>query len=289
MKALIIGDKGQLGYELKRSAPSGVEIVACDLPEVNITDPVQVRKVVDESGPDVIMNSAAYTAVDRAEDERDVAFAVNATAVGYIIDAARTRGSRLIHVSTDFIFDGRKGSPYQPGDPSSPIGVYGESKAAGEQVVLQNYPDRSFIVRTAWLYSAHGANFVKTMLRLFEDRDVLGVVADQVGTPTWARHLACFLWRIALSSETPAGIYHYTDAGVASWYDFTVAIEEETRSRRKGKAVRIDPIRTDEYPTKARRPSYSVLEKRFPDTLGEFPYVHWREALRRMLAELFSG
>lgn len=285
MKILIIGDKGQLGYELKRSQPRDVEITTCDLPEVNITDAEQVNRIVQEVRPDVVINSAAYTAVDRAEDERDLAFTVNATAIGHIIEAVRPLGSRLIHISTDFIFDGRKGSPYLPEDAPKPLGVYGASKAAGEQLLLSEYPEKSFIVRTAWLYSEHGQNFVKTMLNLFKDRESLNVIADQVGTPTWAYHLACFLWRLVESPETPPGVYHFTDAGVASWYDFAVAIEEESRKWR-GKTVDIRPIRTDEYPTKAVRPPYSVLEKRFPETLSGFTYVHWREALRRMLGRL---
>ena len=288
MRVLITGDKGQLGNELKRSQPAGVEIVSCDLPETDVTDPAQVRRIVGEAKPGIIINAAAYTAVDRAEDERGAAFAVNAEAVGRLIEAARPVGARFLHVSTDFIFDGAKGFPYRPEDSAQPLGVYGESKAAGERVVLEGYPERSFIVRTAWLYSAHGQNFVKTMLRLFGERDALGVVADQIGTPTWACQLARFLWRVALSPDLSPGILHFTDLGVASWYDFAVAIEEESRAWRGGKEIALRPLRTDEYPTKAVRPSYSVLEKRFPGPLADFPSLHWREALRRMLKELFS-
>ncbi len=287
MKVLVFGDKGQLGYELKQSLPPGWEIIGCDLPEVNVSDESQVRRVVEDVQPEVIINAAAYTAVDQAEDERDAAFAVNAAAVGGVAVAARSRGARLIHVSTDFIFDGKKGSPYLPHDAPNPLGVYGASKAEGEQVLLREYPEKSCIVRTAWLYSAHGRNFVKTMLSLFDNRDALGVVCDQIGSPTWAFHLASFIWQMASAPDFHTGVFHFTDAGVASWYDFAVAIEEESRKWR-GKATTINPIYTDEYPTKAMRPPYSVLEKRFPAGLGPFPFVHWREALRRMLEKHYS-
>ncbi len=285
MRVLITGCKGQLGYELQRSRPPGVEVTSCGLPEVDVTNPSDVRRIFAEARPEVIVNAAAYTNVDRAEEERDAAFAVNSGAVGHIIDAARPLGARLLHISTDFVFDGAKGSPYLPEDPPHPLGVYGESKAAGERVALDRYPEGSFIVRTAWLYSAHGQNFVKTMLRLFGERDRLGVVADQIGTPTWAFHLARFLWRVATSPNLRPGVFHFTDAGVASWYDFAVAIEEESRQWR-GKEVLVTPLRTDEYPTKARRPSYSVMEKRFSGLPVPFPEVHWRRALRRMLQEV---
>lgn len=287
MKVLILGDKGQLGYELKRTRPPGAEVTGCDLPEVNVVDASHVQRVVGDVLPEVIINAAAYTAVDQAEEERDAAFAVNAAAVEIVAAAAKSRDARLIHVSTDFIFDGKKGSPYLPQDAPNPLGVYGASKAEGERVLLRDYPEKSCIVRTAWLYSAHGRNFVKTMLNLYESRDAVQVVCDQIGSPTWAFHLASFIWRLVEAGSFHAGVLHYTDAGVASWYDLAVAVEEESRKWR-GRMVTIDPIYTDEYPTKAVRPPCSVLEKRFPGGLGSFPFVHWREALRRMLEEHYS-
>lgn len=287
VKVLIVGSNGQLGWELKRSQPDSTDVVALDLPEIDLTNAAGVMACVKDVQPQVIINAAAYTQVDRAEDERDLAFAINETGVKHLVEAARSVRAHLIHVSTDFVFDGQKGTPYTPGDTPRPIGVYAESKLAGEQVLLRAYPEHCSIVRTAWLYSAHGLNFVKSMIRLFESRDELGVVADQVGTPTWAHHLADLLWKMVLSPEDRRGIYHFTDAGVASWYDFAVAIEEETRSSR-GKKVEVRPIRTEEYPTKARRPPYSVLDKSETWTKWKVAPVHWRKGLRSMLEQLAS-
>jgi dTDP-4-dehydrorhamnose reductase len=204
------------------------------------------------------------------------------------VEAARSNGAYIIHISTDFVFDGRKGSPYHPNDPTCPIGVYGASKLAGEVILSHEYAKHSSVVRTAWLYSSHGQNFVKSMLRLFEDRTELGIVADQIGTPTWAHNLAILLWKMVLAPRKHPGIYHFTDAGVASWYDFALAIEEDSRDFR-GKEVAIKPIRTEDYPTKARRPSYSVLEKSSTWECWDVEPIHWRRSLQQMLKELFAG
>jgi dTDP-4-dehydrorhamnose reductase len=289
LKVLIVGSQGQLGWELERSQPGDLDVVTMDLPDIDITDGPGLTTLLGSVQPRVIINAAAYTQVDRAEDEKEKAFVINEIGTRHLVEAARSVGAYIIHVSTDFVFDGQKGSPYTPEDLPCPVGVYGKSKLAGEQILIQEYRKQSTIVRTAWLYSAHGQNFVKSMLRLFEDRSELKVVADQTGTPTWAYHLAHLLWEMVLSSKNHPGIYHFTDAGVASWYDFAVAIEEESRTFRRGKEVEIKPIRTEEYPTKARRPPYSVLDKSSTWSQWNVTPVHWRKGLRSMLKELFEG
>ncbi len=287
MKTVVVtGIMGQLGWELERSAPGWARLVGVDLPETDITRADHVERLFSENRPDVILNAAAYTAVDRAEQEPEAAYRVNRDAVRLLAENCARFGAHLVHVSTDFVFDGTGSRPYRPEDLPNPLGVYGASKRAGEEAVLEVLGAGSTIVRTAWLYSSHGANFVKTMLRLFEDRDEVRVVADQVGTPTWAANLANFLWSLVGRSSVPPGIFHFTDAGVASWYDFAVAVEEETRPRRL-RPVSVRPIRTEEYPTPARRPPYSVLDKHAAWALWGRRPEHWREALRRMLQELF--
>lgn len=286
MKTVVVtGILGQLGWELERSCPESVRLVGVDLPDVNITQPDQVARLFAQTRPHVVINAAAYTAVDRAEKEPQAAYAVNRDAVRLLAEACAQHGAHLVQISTDFVFDGTLSRPYRPDDAPNPLGVYGASKRAGEEVALDILKDLCTIVRTAWLYSSHGANFVKTMLRLFDERDEVRVVSDQVGTPTWAANLADFLWALLQKEPVPAGIYHFTDAGVASWYDFAVAVEEETRAKR-GKRVWVRPIRTEEYPTPARRPSYSVLDKHSAWALWPRSPEHWREALRRMLREL---
>lgn len=288
-RVLVTGALGQLGTELRRTVPPGYEIVALDLPDFDLTRAADVRRVVHDAAPHAIINAAAYTAVDRAEDEPDLARAVNADGAAAIAGAAAEAGARLIHVSTDYVFDGTAGRPYRADDPVCPTSVYGETKAAGERAVLEATGGDAAVVRTAWLYSATGGNFVKTILRLLGSRDQVGVVADQVGSPTWARGLAVALWRL-LDDPDARGIHHWTDAGVASWYDLAVAVAEEGRALgllKQPGAVR--PITTAEYPTRARRPAYSVLQ-RSPlwEALG-VPAAHWRTQLRGMLGELAHG
>lgn len=282
MKVLIAGAKGQLGRTLADTAPQGVILHLLDLPDFDITDEASVRRHVNEVGPDLIVNAAAYTAVDRAEEEPAPAFAVNAAGAGHLARAARETGARLIHVSTDYVFDGGANTPYAPDAECRPLGVYGESKRQGEIAVLEAI-DNALILRTAWLYSRYGANFVLTMLRLMAEREQLSVVADQIGAPTWSGTLAAAVWAAAARPEI-SGIYHWTDAGVASWYDFAVAIQEEAVALGKmARPIPIAPIRTADYPTAARRPAYSVLDctSAWRD-FGLAP-IHWREALRRML------
>lgn len=281
MKALIVGSKGQLGRGLAATAPTGVEIVGHDIDTLDITDAASVDAVVAFERPDLILNAAAYTAVDKAESDEDAAYAVNATAVGLLADAARKHDARLVHVSTDFVFDGVAGTPYQPDAPTNPLSAYGRTKLVGE---LAAGPE-ALIVRTAWVYAPTGGNFVRTMLRLMAAHPQVRVVADQIGTPTYAPGLAAALWSMA--GQGAKGIYHYTDAGAASWYDFAVAIQEEALTAGLlDAAVPVVPITTVDFPTPAVRPSYSVLDKTSTFALLGRPTPHWRTNLRTMIAEI---
>lgn len=285
MKVLLVGAGGQLGRELLCSAPTEVDLVAFDRAQLDITDADAVRRAVSGTAPDWIVNAAAYTAVDRAENEPEQAYAVNAQAVRHLAAAARERGARLAQVSTDFVFDGAQGRPYLPDAPANPLGVYGASKLEGERAVREELGERGLIVRTSWVYAARGGNFVNTMLRLMRERDSLGVVADQVGTPTSAGGLAEALW--AMLAADLSSIHHWTDAGVASWYDFAQAIRDEALSLGLLEhAIPVAPLTTADYPTPARRPSYSVLDKTITWAAVGRTAPHWREALRAVLSEL---
>ena len=285
MKVLITGAAGQLGRALLKSAPATAEIKAADA-ELDIRDPAALQKAVRDCAPAAIVNAAAYTAVDRAESERELAFAVNAAGVENLARAAQECGARLLHISTDFVFDGRKSSPYLPSDEMRPLNVYGASKAEGEQRLRALAGDTPVIIRTGWLYAADGQNFVNTMLRLMRNKQSLEVIADQVGTPTWAGSLAQVIWHVVQHPKI-TGTHHWSDAGVASWYDFAVAIQEEALALGLlSRAIPIRPVATAEYPLPARRPAYSVLDKRSMIAAVGLTPVHWRINLRRMLGEL---
>lgn len=285
MTVLITGARGQVGRMLLETLPKDVEPIASTRNDLDITDPAAVRERVLRERPDLIVNCAAYTAVDKAESEPEAAHAINALGPGYLAAAARESGARLIHLSTDFVFDGKASTPYRPDAPTNPLSVYGKTKRDGELAVCDTLADRAVIVRTAWVYAAHGANFMHTMLRVMRARGEVRVVADQVGTPTAARALAEALWQIAARPDIH-GIHHWTDAGVASWYDFAVAIAEEGAALGLvPSSVSVRPIATEEFPTPARRPSYSVLDKRSLTSLG-LTAVHWRGRLREVLREL---
>ncbi|GAO55348.1 dTDP-4-dehydrorhamnose reductase [Novosphingobium sp. MD-1] len=278
MKALIVGANGQLGRSLAANAPEGVAVVAHGSDTLDITDADAVRASVEAQRPDFLFNAAAYTAVDKAESDEAAALAVNATAVGHLAAAARAAGARFIHVSTDFVFDGRQGIPYAPDAPTAPIGAYGRTKLAGEAAAGAD----ALVVRTAWVYAPTGGNFVRTMLRLMAERPEVRVVADQVGTPTYAPGLAAALWTLA--GQGARGIHHYTDSGAASWYDFAVAIQEEALAAGLlDRCVPVLPIATADYPTPARRPFYSVLDKTATFAALGQPAPHWRVQLRAMI------
>ncbi|MCW8917638.1 MAG: dTDP-4-dehydrorhamnose reductase [Gammaproteobacteria bacterium] len=289
MKVLLAGAGGQLGWELQQCPPDNVELVACTSADLDIRDEAAVLALAAELSPQLIINAAAYTAVDKAESEPERAFAVNADGAAHLALAARQVGARMIQLSTDYVFDGSHSSPYSSSEKCSPLGVYGTSKYQGEQRVRAILPRQSVILRTAWVYSTHGNNFVKSMLRLMAQRDELGVVADQLGSPTSARTLAQAVWGFTAQPQLQ-GLFHWTDAGVASWYDFAVAIMEEALVLGLLPApVVVKPIRTCDYPTAARRPAYSVLEKSTTWEQLAVPPLHWRVALREMLAALPRG
>lgn len=288
MRALVTGADGQVGRALRASAPAHIEVIGCARAELDITDAAAVAGRLRACAPELIVNAAAYTAVDRAESEPDPAHRVNAEGPGYLATAAGELGARLIHLSTDFVFDGASGVPYRPDSAPRPLGVYGATKLAGERAVLESLPERAVVLRTAWVYAAHGKNFLLTMLRLMRSAGAVRVVADQVGTPTSAGSVAEAVWRIA-AMPAVRGIHHWTDAGVASWYDFAVAIAEDAaRLGLLPREAAVEPISTREYPTPARRPAYSVLDKQSLTSLGLVP-VHWRKRLRSVLEEISPG
>ncbi len=284
---LVVGANGQLGHELSRTVPDSVKLTALGESDLDITDQVAVMELTNKNRPEYIINAAAYTAVDKAEEQADLAYRVNRDGAANLAEAAKQAGARLIHLSTDFIFDGNKSSPYLIDDDPNPLGVYGASKQAGDEAVISLMGDQALIIRTAWVYSSHGQNFVKTMLGLMSEREELGIVADQIGTPTWANGLARMIW-LALDADL-AGVHHWTDAGVASWYDFAVAVSEEATKLgllSTDKNCRIKPIRTQDYPTPATRPACSVLDKTITWNALHITPDHWRIALRNMLQEL---
>jgi dTDP-4-dehydrorhamnose reductase len=289
MKVLITGANGQLGYALQKTAPnfigkdnSALDVIALNRADLDLTQPEALATILNSYQPDAIINAAAYTAVDKAESEPALANNINALAVVTIAQWCEQKKIPLVQISTDFVFDGKKSSPYQPNDSTNPLGVYAQTKCAGELAALNNC-STSYVVRTGWVYCEQGANFVKTMLRLGAERETLGVVADQVGTPTYAVHLAQMVWQL-LTQRPQQKIFHFSDAGVASWYDFAVAIFDAAKA--KGlleKIPQIRPIATSDYPTPAQRPAYSVLDKQQTWSLLNISSCHWQHALSTML------
>jgi len=282
---LITGAAGQLGYELQRTAPDNVNLLVATRDQLDISNAASVNAYVEKHKPDAIINAAAYTAVDKAEEEQDLAAAINATGAKNLAQAAVDHEIKLLQVSTDFVFSGDAYSPISPDTKCAPQGYYGQSKLDGELAIQEILGEKAYIVRTAWLYSAHGNNFVKTMLRLMSDRPELGVIADQIGSPTWAHGLAESLWQ-ALEVDA-VGLHHWTDAGVASWYDFAQAIMEEGEALGLlDKQITLKPLTTADYPTPASRPAYSVLDKTQTWAALGVAGEHWRVALRKMMNEL---
>lgn len=282
---VVAGAGGQLGMELRASAPPEWRLALLAHTDLDITDAAAVRSVLTTLRPDVVINAAAYTAVDRAEDEPELATAVNADGAGHLATVARSLGARFIHISTDFVFDGSRAAPYPPSASPRPLGAYGRSKLAGESQVTEGSGHTATIIRTSWLYSAHGKNFVKTMLRLMRERGSVEVVVDQVGTPTWAGGLAAVIWAVAARSDM-AGVWHWSDAGVASWYDFAVAVRDEgCRVGLIDRPVTVVPITTEEYPGQAQRPAFSALDCTATRRHLGIAARHWSESLRDMLVE----
>ncbi|MDM7322292.1 MAG: dTDP-4-dehydrorhamnose reductase [Gammaproteobacteria bacterium] len=293
LSVLLTGASGQLGQELKHSRPPWVRLYALPHTALDIRNPDAVHLHVQSCRPQWIINAAAYTAVDRAEAEPEQAWAVNCDGARHLAEAARQIGARLLQISTDYIFTGAQTHPYPPLPPeaaerhtSQQPNVYGASKRAGERAVRETLGEHALILRTAWVYSRYGHNFVKTMLRLMDEREMISVVSDQIGSPTWAKGLAEAIWQALARNLT--GIHHWTDAGVASWYDLACAIQEEAYALGQLKrTIAIRPIRTQDYPTPAKRPAWSVLDKT-PTwrALGIDTPKHWRLQLRAMLREL---
>lgn len=284
MKALILGGAGQVARAVAACKPAEHSIVVRNRQDLDITDEAAVMAAVGDVRPDWIINGAAYTAVDKAESEPELARAINDTAVGSMARAADRFGARLMHVSTDFVFDGQSNRAYLPADPTNPRSVYATTKLGGERQAMAL--GDAVIVRTAWVYASSGRNFVLTMLRLMKEKPEIRVVADQIGTPTWATGIAHALWGL-IGVCAPRGIYHWTDLGVATWYDFAVAIQDEALSRGLlSRAIPILPIATAQYPTPAMRPAFSVLNTESTRALVNTPALHWRHQLRNMLDEL---
>lgn len=279
---LVTGAAGQVGSELRVAAGDDRRFIFTDRERLDITDSEALEAFIAAEGIETIINCAAYTAVDRAEEEPEVADRINHLAVVSMAQIAKERGIGLIHISTDYVFDGRGYKPYREEDATAPTGVYGKTKLAGEQAILEIAPPRSVIIRTAWVYSSFGNNFVKTMLRLGKERKSLGVIFDQVGTPTYARDLAEAILEMLpqIDNEKPQ-IYHYTNEGVLSWYDFAREIMRMAKLPAK-----VDPIETEAYPTPATRPHFSLLNKRrIKERFGlEIPY--WKESLDNCLREM---
>lgn len=279
---LITGANGQLGNEMRVLSAENKEYnyFFTDVAELDICDEQAVMSFVKKHHIHVIVNCAAYTAVDKAEDNLDLCTKLNSDAVGYLAKAAEANEAELIQVSTDYVFDGTNHLPYKETDATCPNSVYGVTKLKGEANAVEHCK-KAMIIRTAWLYSTFGNNFVKTMIRLGKERDALGVVFDQIGTPTYARDLARAIFA-AINKGVVPGIYHFSNEGVCSWYDFTKSIHRIAGIT----ACKVSPLHTDEYPAKAPRPNYSVLDKtKIKNTYGiEIP--HWEESLKACIDEL---
>jgi dTDP-4-dehydrorhamnose reductase len=286
MKVVITGASGQVGRALLASVPPNVKVVPFSHHELDISSYDEVGAALERESPELIVNAAAYTAVDRAEQEPELARAANRVGPYNLAKVAATVGARLIHISTDFVFDGRASSPYRPDSPTNPLNVYGQTKRDGEIAVLSELGERAVVLRSSWVYAASGGNFLSTMLRLMKNRGAVRVVADQVGVPTAANSLAKALWKIAVIEQL-CGIYHWSDSGVASWYDFAVAIAEEAVAiSLLPDHAQVTPIATEDYPTLARRPSFSVLNTQSTQrAIGQEP-PHWRVNLRSVLMEI---
>jgi dTDP-4-dehydrorhamnose reductase len=285
VKVLVTGAAGQLGRETVLALQQrGVEVQGLTRGDVDFTVPEAVERFFTAHPADWVLHCAAYTQVDRAETEAELAYRINRDSAAALARAVKRGGGRLLHVSTDFIFSGHHSRPYHEEDPAAPLGVYGDSKWQGEQQVMAEL-DTALVLRTGWVFGVHGNNFVKTMLRLGAERDELRVVDDQLGTPSATVDIVAAM--LALVEADAAGVYHFSNEGAASWYDFAVAIFEH--ARRLGwplTVARVIPIPSEDYPTPATRPGYSVLSKQKIRRMLDYPIPHWTESLALMLNEL---
>ncbi|MFC3124956.1 dTDP-4-dehydrorhamnose reductase [Pseudoroseomonas globiformis] len=294
MRILIVGRSGQLAQELAARLPrDGHQVTALGQPELDLARPETIARAVEQVAPEAIVNAAAYTAVDRAEDERDAAFAVNETGSGLLAQEAAGRGVPLVHVSTDYVFDGTKDGPYAEDDVTGPQGVYGASKLAGEQAVLAAHP-RSVVLRTAWVCGAHGNNFLKTMLRLGAEREKLSVVADQHGAPTFTADIAEAIARMlpglaaAPAGDARFGVFHYSGLPFTTWHGFATEIFRQAAGRGAKVPGEVAAITTDQYPTKAKRPANSRLDCTRITAVHGIDPADWRVSLSTALDGLLS-
>jgi len=275
-KVLVTGSGGQLGRELQRLAEAypAFEFLFTTRDQLAIDQPGSVQEYFETHRPDWCINCAAYTAVDKAESDKDAAFRINGDGPGFLAKACRTSGARFIHVSTDYVFDGSRSSPLKEDDPTGPINVYGASKLEGERQALQQHRGGTLIIRTSWVYSEFGSNFVKTMIRLMNERPSIAVVDDQIGSPTYAADLANAILHILSARKFLPGIYHYSNAGQVSWYQFALAIRFLIHS-----TCQIKPIPSSSYPTPARRPAWSLLDKTLIRDSYGVPIPDWDRSL----------
>lgn len=290
VKVLITGAAGQVGSELVKLAPADFEVVGYNSSELDITNAQQVQQIVAEQAPALIINAAAYTAVDKAESDAERAYAVNETGVKNLAEAALAIGIPVFHISTDYVFDGTATEPYKETDPVGPTGVYGASKLAGEQA-LANSGVKHIILRTSWVFGAEGNNFVKTMLRLGKERDTLGVVADQHGCPTSAASIADVLWRLAqkyvAEHALPWGIFHFSNSPATTWHGFACEIfKQAVEAGVLEKAPVLNPIKTSDYPTPAKRPAWSVMNCSALENLLVSSVPCWQQELSAVLKQL---
>ena len=287
MRVLITGSNGQLGSEIRDLAANykKLDFVFKDLPGLDICNFNLLQSFITENNINAVINCAAYTAVDKAEQDAEIAEDVNSKGVLNLVNALKSINGKLIHISTDYVFDGNHFLPYKESDSVSPIGVYGKTKRAGELAVINADID-SIVIRTSWLYSSYGNNFVKTMLRLGNEKENLGVIYDQVGTPTYARDLAKTCLEILTGVNSAkisknGNLYHYSNEGVASWYDFAISIMELG-----GENCKVKPIQTKDYPTLAKRPQYSVLNKSKIKTDFKIEIPYWRDSLKDCIEKI---
>lgn len=278
MKVVVTGAAGQLGQDvLLELERKNHQAFGADREQLDITKEEDVLAFISEIKPDVILHCAAYTNVDAAEENEDAAYQVNAAGTEYLAKAAKQTGAKMLYVSTDYVFDGSASEPYEVDEPTKPLGAYGRTKLAGEQM-LQKHLTEFFIVRTAWVFGIHGNNFVKTMIRLGKERGEVGVVHDQVGSPTYTVDLARFM--VELMETEKYGIYHATNSGICSWYEFAVEIFKQADIK-----VTVNPLTSDQFPRPAARPKYSVLSKKMIEKQGLTPLRDWKEALAAYIAE----
>lgn len=278
MKVVVTGATGQLGQDVMQELErKNHQAFGADRQQLDITKEEDVHAFISEVKPDVILHCAAYTNVDAAEENEGAAYQVNAAGTEYLAKAAKMNGAKMMYISTDYVFDGTANEPYEVDEPTKPLGAYGRTKLAGEQL-LQKHLEEFFIVRTAWVFGTYGNNFVKTMIRLGKERGEVGVVHDQVGSPTYTVDLAQFM--VELMETNKYGIYHATNGGMCSWYEFAVEIFKQADMN-----VTVNPLTSDQFPRPAARPKYSVLSKKRIEQQGLTPLRDWKEALVAYLEE----